>query len=290
VSGFWLPRQSGESFAAASPDGSTVIGRPYVNGQTGVNEADRVSYPTAFSGRVSVNTDTTLWGLEGNVFRCLVRSECWKIDGLVGFRYLDLEDDLDISQDSTVLGRGVTGFAGQRIIDPNQISIFDSFETKNRFYGGQLGIRSEYCHGPLSLMVGAKIALGVTDEETDISGHTTLIRRPSGVASTVPGGLLAQRSNIGNSSNNEFAYVPEVEARVGYKITHSITAFVGYNFLYWSDVARAGGQIDNTIDRRQVPSSLGFNAAANPTRPARLGGNSDDFWAQGINFGLAFRY
>jgi len=64
---------------------------------------------------------------------------------------------------------------------------------------------------------------------------------------------------------------------------------VGYNFLCWSSVVRPGDQIDRVIDVSQIPNS-GLNAT--PTgllRPAPLV-RATDFWAQGITFGVEFRY
>jgi len=71
-----------------------------------------------------------------------------------------------------------------------------------------------------------------------------------------PAGLLARPSNSGRSSRDAFAAVPECAVTLGYRVTRWLRATVGYSFLYWSDVARPGDQIDRGLDRRQIPTSL----------------------------------
>jgi len=69
----------------------------------------------------------------------------------------------------------------------------------------------------------------------------------------------------------------EVTLNVGANITDNVSAFVGYNFLWVSDVARPGDQIDRVFD------------PVGATRPV-VPFNQTTFWAQGINFGVQLRY
>jgi hypothetical protein len=57
---------------------------------------------------------------------------------------------------------------------------------------------------------------------------------------------------------------------------------VGYNFLYWSRVARPGEQIDLDVNPDLLPPEEQFAGA---TRP-RFEFRDTDFWAQGIRVGL----
>ena len=98
-------------------------------------------------------------------------------------------------------------------------------------------------------------------------------------------GLLAQSTNSGRFTRDMFSVVPEIGVNVGYQITDNLTAYVGYNFLYWTNVARPGDQIDRTINISQLS---GGNLAG-PARPV-FTPRATDFWAQGVNFGLAFRW
>ena len=59
--------------------------------------------------------------------------------------------------------------------------------------------------------------------------------------------------------------------------------------MNWNDVVRPGNQIDRVVNPNIVPTDQDFGVAGGPRRPAPLF-NSSDFWAQGVNFGLHFRY
>ena len=84
-----------------------------------------------------------------------------------------------------------------------------------------------------------------------------------------------------------FGVVPEFGARVGYQVTPSIQAFVGYTFLYWNQVARAGNEVDLGVNPNLLPFSGA--AATGAARPLPVL-NSSGFWAQGIDFGFQLRF
>jgi hypothetical protein len=104
------------------------------------------------------------------------------------------------------------------------------------------------------------------------------------VAGTALGGLYAQPTNIGRQTKDPFAVVPEFTFQVGYDVTKNFRVFVGYTFLYISNVARPGSQVDPVLNVSQVVGPF-----AGPLRPARIF-NESTFWAQGINFGAEYRY
>src|SRR5205085_3026875 len=122
----------------------------------------------------------------------------------------------------------------------------DRFESKNEFNGGQIGLAGEYRSGAWSVDARGLVALGNTHSEVTIAGATQ-ITVPGGVPTTRPGGLLALPTNIGHYSSDRFAVVPEASVVLGYQFTDGLRAFVGYTFLYWSDVRRAGDQIDLVV-------------------------------------------
>ena len=91
------------------------------------------------------------------------------------------------------------------------------------------------------------------------------------------------------ATRDAFAVVPEVGVNVGYQITESLRLFAGYSFIGWSDVARPGDQIDVGLNPNLIPTSATFGAPGGPPRPA-LAVQRTDFWAQGVNFGVEWRY
>jgi hypothetical protein len=82
--------------------------------------------------------------------------------------------------------------------------------------------------------------------------------------------------------------IPEARLQVGYDVTRRLRATVGYDFLYVSDVLRPGNQIDANVNANQS-GLFGTGTIQSPALPAPLLQRSD-YWAQGITFGLEFRF
>jgi hypothetical protein len=165
----------------------------------------------------------------------------------------------------------------------------DSFRTHNDFYGGQLGVKGEWEMGRAFVNVAGKVALGDSHEQVNVVGLST-VTPPGGPTRVAAGGLLALPTNIGTVRRDAFAVVPEGAINVGYRITDHVRAFVGYTFLYYSDVARPGDQIPTSLNGTQVPTNsqtLGRLIGAPIPQPSL---RSSDFWAQGLNFGVEFRF
>jgi hypothetical protein len=124
----------------------------------------------------------------------------------------------------------------------------------------------------------------------NIAGSSSLLAAPTGpVLATLPGGILALPTNIGHQSKDDFSVIPEAEIRLGYQVTKHLSAFVGYNFMYWSSVVRPGEQINRNLTPTIIPSFFEFTPGAPATQPAPLF-KTTDFWAQGINFGMELRF
>jgi hypothetical protein len=224
----------------------------------------------ALAGTFNSSLRSSLWGAEGNLRSNLCCGCNWFVDGIIGFRALGLNEDLIVSENLIVV-RGAN--AG------NTFQVTDLFSTRNNFYGGQLGLVSEWRRGRWSLDLKTKVALGSTHQVAEINGSTVINGTP------FTGGLLALPSNIGRFSRDFFTWAPEVGLNLGYQFTPHLRGYVGYNFLYWSDVLRPGNQIDRVVNVNQLPPAI----PGGPARPA-FTFNGSDFWAQGVNFGLEFRY
>ena len=122
----------------------------------------------------------------------------------------------------------------------------------------------------------------------NINGSTSLAF-PMTMPSVQMGGLLAQPTNIGHYSRNRFAVAPEAGVKLGYQVTDWMKLTVGYSFVYLSDVARPGHQIDRTVNTSQLASQLGGGMLVGPARPAFVF-KGTDFWGQGLNLGMELRY
>jgi hypothetical protein len=270
---------------AFTDPGTGVLARPFVS-PLGVPDSELIAFPGLSAGTFMATTKSGLWGADLNLRKALCVG-CWgRLDALAGFRYLQLDETVKITE-------GFMGLPGSTFAGVNG-TIQDKFEVNNNFYGGQIGLNGELRRGRWSLNLLTKVALGSTHQTIDISGMQVITAAPgaNAVAGNFPG-LLAQPSNIGRHGRDVFAVVPEVGLNLGWQATQHLKLFVGYNFLYWSNVLRAGDQIDTVVD--VVPSRVnGVPVAplvqpAGATRPAVLFKDTD-FWAQGINFGLQWTW
>jgi hypothetical protein len=95
---------------------------------------------------------------------------------------------------------------------------------------------------------------------------------------------------LGRFSRAAFGVVPEGEVKVGYRFANFLSAFVGYDFLFWNDVVRPGDQLDLRVDPTRVPSDPAYNPSAPRATLPAVPFKSSSFWAQGIAVGLEFRY
>jgi hypothetical protein len=286
---FFLGRSSEDFLAASDANGSPILARPFSNALANANASqlvafnpapasELVGFPGVLAGSVGVNATSDFIGGGFNVLCNHSCDPCGRLDYLVGFRYLNLRDSVTINENLTAL-------AGSSVAPGTRFLIQDRFRTTNNFYGGNVGLAYERRFGSFFLGVRGSVGLGVTNSVTEISGNTTIVG-PGGAAQNFAGGLLTQNTNIGRYSSNRFSVVPEVGLRVGAQVTERLRATVGYNFLYWSNVQRAGDQIDLAVNPNLIapPTGPGF-----PARPAFVP-RTTDYWVQGVSFGLEFRF
>jgi hypothetical protein len=268
--------------------GNPLIARPFFNTLSGRESAFVITSPGAYRGGIDVFADSRLWGAEANLVGNLARDELLEIDLLAGFRYLGLKDELRFDQSSTLLGPSARGFLGRRVVAPDILSVRDFFETHDQFFGGQVGLRGGFRWGRWQTDGLVKVGLGSTWQEVAITGRT-LRTGPDGRSELAPGGLYALPSNGGYQERCRVSFIAETELRLRYRILDGLSAHVGYNFLWWDDVARPGGQLNRAVDPRQVPGSLLYGKPGLPTQPIRAF-HATDFWAQGLTLGLALRF
>jgi hypothetical protein len=288
---FFLGERS-TNFVAGTAN-NAVITRPVIDAVTGASVGQLVSDARTVGGAVSVSSTSRLWGVEGNLRQRLWCGCNGYLDLLGGFRYLELREALQVNENLTVLATSADATQPRLGAPPGTaILVTDSFSTRNHFYGGQLGLDGEYRRNRWFVGGTVKVGLGVMHERVSINGLTSFPLIPGSTPLfNLPGGLLAQPTNIGSRSSDQFAVVPEVGVRVGYQVTDHVRVFVGYNFLYASNVVRPGDQIDPVVNLRQLPTVFGAPAqpVAGPQRPLPLFRHTD-FWAQGVNFGLEIKY
>ncbi len=177
------------------------------------------------------------------------------------------------------------------------LSTADRFQTRNQFYGLQLGGRAEARWSGFFVNLTGKVALGTMHEMQNINGNgTVVVNTATGpVPAEFAGGIFAQNSNSGPHSQSQFAAVPEVITQIGWQPWSWLRLHVGYNFLYISNVIRPGQQIDQTLNPNNFASNFLLvgapiaTAFTTPFRPAPVF-NTSSFFAHGINVGVEFRF
>jgi hypothetical protein len=263
------------SFSATSLD-TPIIGRPYFDTQAGAQAAMLVAHPDFLNGSINVDATTEFQAAEVLLRRNLFRQSGDRIDFLLGWRFAQLDEGLQVNQFSEwtqpqgLIPAGTTK------------SLFDRFDTENQFNGVELGLVYEEHVGRWSLEMLMKLGLGNTHSRVSINGMTTTTVPDAGTT-TFPGGLLAQQTNIGQYNRDQFAVIPELGVTLGCDLTCRLRATFGYTFLYWNRVARPANQIDTSV------SQLPPEAPTGAQRPA-FNFATSDFWAQGMNFGLDYRF
>jgi hypothetical protein len=295
---FELDQESIHFVAASNAAGNPILARPFFNinprdpvtgnpDPPAREDSELVSFPGILAGAVSVDAATELKSgrVRGLWNVCCLQDPCGgpcglgnssRLDFLVGYRTLQLDERLTIREDLTSLESDNRG----------SFDIFDRFETSNEFHGAELGFLWQYVRGRWFAETLGLIGLGNNHQVVVIEGQT--VTSPLiGPATTATGGLLAQRSNIGLHSRDDFAVVPELGVTLGYRLTHRLSATLGYTFLYLSRALRPGDQIDLDVNPDFLPpEQVPFTG---PLRPA-LTMDDTDFWAQGWSAGLDYRW
>jgi Putative beta barrel porin-7 (BBP7) len=295
--GFWLTPQGtfgieGEYFQLsdqsdgnnASSNGTTIIGRPFFDIVNSRETAQLISFPNVVSGNLSIDTNTDLKSalingraslLPNHGSACDSYGNHDRVDWIVGYRYLDLNDRISFSERLTSLVAGA----------PGTLAISESFDTSNEFHGLQLGVVYQANFNRAYLESLLRVAVGNTTQQVRIRGNSSITE--NGVTENFPGGLLAQRTNIGNYERDELTMIPEVGLTLGFRITDSLHATVGYTVLYFPSVVRAGNQIDTDVNPNLLaPEADPFTGALRP----RFHYMESDYWAHGISLGLEARF
>jgi hypothetical protein len=271
---FILSQQSaGFSVVDRGGNGNLVINEPVV----GAPFVTQVSAPGLETGGVFVNATSRFGGADVNLLYNLYRANGLTINILGGYRYLELDENLDINATSNLFVTTTYSDNMGNVLATappgSSVLVLDHFHTRNQFNGGQIGAQFQYLWQRWSFNGAGKIAFGATHEIVTVNG-TTLVNPINATPVPLQGGNYATLQ-VGSYVQNRFAVAPELQLNAGYQVTSWMRAQLGYSFLFLSSVARPGQQIDNTYD-----------GAAHPAVPMQ----SSSYWAQGLNLGIVFSF
>jgi hypothetical protein len=278
---FFLGRQN----TSATVDSGTVptITRPIFAPNFNAEFGEIVALPGFSRGTFQVDSTSVLWGFDANLRHALCKTCDFRSEVFAGYRFLGLNERLTMTEFITALPGNPNDPAGTQVV------VQDRFETRNRFNGGQVGYAAERNWGRVSLDGRASVALGNTHQTVDIAGSQTRLRPGMATPDVFAGGLLATGPNLGHFTRDRFSVVPEAMLNLGYWVLPNVKAYVGYNFLYWSNVVRPGDQIDRVVDVSLVPNPPMGVPPSGQLRPQPTFKQSD-LIVHGIQFGLEWRW
>lgn len=229
-------------------------------------------------GSISDRATNDLMNLDAYLRVLLYQVDNRRLDLLVGYQYSEIRDSLHLTSNSSF---GV---------NPRPFTMVDTFDTKNTFHGSVVGLQGEYQLGRLSLSMLSKLGVGNMNRQVQIDGYSIT------GGTTFQGGMLAQPvtaagGNMGTYRDDILSIIPEVEVKLLYEVTRGLELSLGYSFVYWTDVALAGDQIDTTTHNGQIWPQVDRNQFFGGT------GNSPNFteirdmgfWAQGMTFGVTLK-
>ncbi len=222
-------------------------------------------------GTANIQLSSQLYGGEVSGLFNVLRSRGWTMDLLGGVRYQNLSEGFALQDNLTQFG--------------TFLSLNDSFQTTNRFVGGQLGLRTQYRWKQLFVNATLKAALGANLETVAINGYAS-----SSLGVTTPGGIFAQPTNIGTQSQTAFSAIPQLQLQLGWDMTPNLRLFVGYDFMGWLNVVRAADQIDRNINLSQLPISEGGSGMLIGVAAPARGFNQSTYYAQGLSLGVMFKW
>lgn len=270
-----------------------VLIRPFFDLNNRQESGFIVGFPGLATGNITAHAQANLWGAETNVWKTVyydtpgTGGSC-RLMG--GFRFLSADQSLNIGS-VTVFEQNLAAFPLYAPFAGNTIVVNDAFSTHNRFYGPQVGVAGKFWPGPyVSIDVAAKLALGVTSEDLNISGNQvrTLANSTKVIS---PAGLLALPSNIGSYHRDQFAQVPEWDMKISARATDWLTVSTGFSMLYWSKILRPVQQVSRSLDITQIPNfppATGVNPTglAEPHVPFKEG----DLLLLALSFGFEINW
>lgn len=274
---------SSEIFTDSSTGGSS-IGVPFLNlnagspnqqtapGLTGAAQDAYIvagNTPAALpisTGSVRAADQLKMIGSDISAYILIARSGSFRTDLVSGYTYNQLRNRTSLYTTS------VNQFTGDLIANGTVLTTYDNFQVENRFNGAHLGVLSSVVRNRASFSTLAKIAFGSMRSRVNVNGSSTI----AGVADTQ--GIFAMPANIGTTTSEHFAFLPELGMKLGYAVRPHVQLTVGYTLLVWSDVMLSGEQIDPTI-----------NLSGAGPRPLPTNKHSA-YWMQSVDLGLNFVY
>jgi len=282
--GYWLDKPNGtgieaqytcfshaDDVATYTGNPSIFLSRPFWDAVQERQALLLLSTPNGvMQGQAQVLTSFDSQGAELNMWRRGPAMFSEEFHWIVGLRFWEMEEDL------TVLAVSRTAAM--------QVNTFDTFATRNQFYGGQVGGRWFFGMNKFTFDFVVKLAAGAMLQQANIYGGTT-VSLPNGTQANSPDGFLALSSNSGLHERAKFALIRDTSLTIGYQVTENVNLHVGGDFVYVGYVVRPGEQTDLGINPNLLPGGPG----GGPARPG-FRFNQEEFYMYGFHFGVTVQF
>jgi len=213
-------------------------------------------------GSITIDGSNEVYGGDIAIRRLWTAGLGGVVEVLYGYQHMRMRDRL--------------GIASVSLPVPDLIVVEDRFEADNRFHGGQFGVATRYREGCWSFDGLLKIAAGSLRRDATRVGYNEVNGMPDA------SGLLVGVSNSDPIRDSTFAWVPELNATLGYRYTERLDLTIGYHWIAMTDSLRVSGMIDPDLAVNRNLNS----GPADPSSELRFG----TFHVQGIHFGLQYVY
>jgi hypothetical protein len=291
LGGFVVDNERRQTTFASDATGNPFLFRPFFNVETNnPNAGVIVAAPGVLAGSIQISTTRQIYGANSDLICPIYGDEDWQLSGCVGGCYLSLKEALQINDSTTSLVGGVLEFAGAFLPTGSVVTSMDRFDAHNQFFGSEIGLILE-ARLSQKFWAGLDLKLGLGDNHAEIAvvGLSTAMT-PGGTTAILPAGTLALPSNSGMFTRDRFGAIPQVDLQIGYDITSSLRAILGYQLIVWPGVARASELAPARISDVALPTSPAFGTVAQfPGVPPVLFPSST-FWIQGVHGGLEYRF
>ena len=229
-----------------------------------------IAEPGRADGSVSIDGDSEAFGADLSLRHFLGADFGTTVDLLYGYQFVRFNESLNIQSNSVSLDDDFAPLG-------STIAVRDTFQTANEFHGAQLGLQADYREDFWSFQGLAKLAFGSLSREAFRSGETR-VQVGSDIDITSEG-LLVRDTNRGRLTNQQFSWVPEINATLGWHRYEGWDLTLGYHMLAVTDAIQPCGAIDSDLG---VNFSDPLTGAERPSADLRY----RTFYLHGIHFGL----
>ena len=275
----WVGKNGGNYSASGDQNDPNALslGRPYyftptINPGTAQEDSVIISQQNLYTGSVQAEYKTNFVMADAYARMTVCKNRASRLEFITGYTYAGLDDMISIRSTRTDTNSGTNPtLAG--------FNFNSTFDTENRFNGGQLGFNSIISRGRWTARALTKVHLGNMHQTVTKLGQTQDLLGGN-VVSTQNSSILVDEQQ-GTQSRDVFTFIPEMDFTVGYRFRNHVSFTAGYTFLYFDNVAMAGNQ----IDRYRDTSNLGANVT-----PAPFTIVDGSHWVQGISLGASLDY